>query len=417
VKHLTASTRQEEGRPAPGRKRLRRLMRRLLRWSAAALASLAVFAVIFWAWEALGLPPAGPDRVIVAPAVATIFSAAMLAALSRWAERDDPDLPRGYLSRMSSLGPEEVYPIRPGTWRIGRDRRSCKIVVPSLFPSAGGEHADLICDDTRFWVKGLHDNGTYINDKLIPLNEKQPFDYDQQISLAGPSYSQPEKCTYRLTRQPQPWPRAVPTLNEERSETMAVLMLLADPGHGSPLELDHEFNVIRKTVFGARYSGQVLLEPTAPSSLADLGDKVQQFRPSVLHISGIGSDKGEERGIALPVGRSASARAATADELLGFFRSTAPMVRCVILDACCTREQSAAIARQVACVIGTSSALSDEAALTFTQVLYQGLADGRPVGDAFTRAKNAITRLTPRDRHAAPVIRTHPGTRRQCLTG
>ena len=92
-----------------------------------------------------------------------------------------------------------------------------------------------------------------------------------------------------------------------------------------------------------------------------------------------------------------------------FFRSTAPMVRCVILDACCTREQSVAIARQVACVIGTSSALSDEAALTFKQVLYQGLADGRPVGDAFTRARNAINRLTPRGRHAAPVIYTSPG--------
>lgn len=399
-----------------GRKRVRRLMRWLLRWSAAALASLAVFAVTFWAWEALGLPPAGPDRVIVAPAVGTIFSAAMLAALSKWAERNATDLPRAYLSRMSSLGPEEVYPIRTGTWRIGRDRRYCKIVVPSQFEAAGGEHADLICDDTTFWVESLHDNGTYVDDSLIPLNEKQPFHYGQQISLAGPSYSQPEKCKYLLTRQPQPWTRR-PTRNDERSETMAVLMLLADPVHGSPLDLDREYKLIRETVSGASYGGQVFLEPTALSSLGDLGDKVQKFRPSVLHISGIGRNEGEERGIALPVGKSASARAATADELLGFFRSTAPMVRCVILDACCTREQSVAIARQVACVIGTSSALSGEAALTFTQVLYQGLADGRQVGQAFSRAKNAITRLTPLGRHAVPVMHAHPGTRQQCLTG
>ena len=396
-------------------KRLRRLMRRLLRWSAAALASLAVFAVIFWAWNALGLPPAGPDRVIVAPAVATIFGAAMLAALSPLAERDAPDLPKGYLSRMSSRGPEDVYPITTGTWRIGRDHQ-CTIVVPSRFEPAGNDHADLICDDTGFWMVSLHDNGTYINDTLIPQNEKRPFTYGQQISLAGPSYSKPERCTYLLTRQPQPWPRTA-TRNDERSETMAVLMVLADPVHGDPLLLDRKYKFIRETVSRARYGNQVLPEPADPSSLGDLGLKVQTFRPSVLHISGIGSAEGEERGIALPIGMSANARAATADELLGFFRSTAPMVRCVILDACCTREQSMAIARQVACVIGTSSALSAEAALTFTQVLYQGLADGRQVGDAFTRAKNAITRLTPRGRHAAPVIYAHPGTRQQCLTG
>jgi hypothetical protein len=193
--------------------------------------------------------------------------------------------------------------------------------------------------------------------------------------------------------------------------------VLADLVHGDPLVRDQEYKFIQKTVSGARYGNQVLQESADPSSLADLGDKVRTFRPSVLHISGIGRNEGEDRGIAFPVGRSASARAAAADELLGFFRSTAPMVRCVILDACCTREQSTAIARQVPCVIGTPSALSDEAALTFTHVLYQGLADGRPVGDAFTRARNAITRLGPRGRHAAPVIHAHPGTKRQCLTG
>ena len=51
------------------------------------------------------------------------------------------------------------------------------------------------------------------------------------------------------------------------------------------------------------------------------------------------------------------------------------------------------------------------------QVLYAGLADGRPVGQAFTRAKNAITRLTARGKRTAPVIHAHPGTRLQCLTG
>jgi len=400
----------------PAMKNPIRLMRMLMRWSMVTLASLAVFGVTFWGWVALGLPPAGADRLIVAPAVAAVLSGATLTALSGWAARNPPDRPRGYLSRMSSRGTEEVYPIGPGRWRIGRES-DCDIVVPDRFKAAGRNHADLICDDTGFWLESQHDNGTYIDDELIPQNEKQPFGYGQQLSLAGPSDSEPEKCTFLLTQEPHPWPRAAPTDNRERSETMAVLMLLADPARGSLLDLDREFQVIRKTISSTRNSGQVLLKPIAASSLADLGPEVREFRPSVLHISGIGGHEGKEHGIALLAGKSAGAQLASADELLGFFRLTAPMVRCVILDACYRREQSLAIAQQVACVIGTPSVLSDEAALTFTLALYQGLADGRAVGEAFTRAKNAVTRLIPRGKHAAPVIHAHPGTRRQCLTG
>ena len=201
---------------------------------------------------------------------------------------------------MSSRGAEEVYPIGSGEWHIGREG-DCDIIVPCQFKAAGRKHADLICDDTGFWVKSLHDNGTYINDELIPQNEKQPFVCGQQLSLAGPSDSEPEKCRYVLTQEPQPWPRAAPTDNRERSETMAVLMLLADPAHGSLLDLDRELQAIRKTVSSARNNGQVLLKPVVASSLADLGPEVHQFRPSVLHISGIGSHEGKERGIALPV--------------------------------------------------------------------------------------------------------------------
>ena len=119
MRPVTASRWQAEDGPTPSGKRLSRLMRLVLRWSMVTLASLAVFAVTFWGWVVLGLPPAGADQLIVAPAVAAVLSGATLTALSGWAARNTPDRPRGYLSRMSSRGAEEVYPIGSGEWHIG----------------------------------------------------------------------------------------------------------------------------------------------------------------------------------------------------------------------------------------------------------------------------------------------------------
>ena len=146
------------------RKRLRRLRRRLLRWSAATLASLAVFALTFWAWEALGLPPAEPDRESSSRRSRRSSAPPCSRPSVHSPNAMLPTCRKAYLSRMSGLGPEEVYPITTGTWRIGRDH-GCKIVVPCRFKAAGKEHADLICDDTGFWVESLHDNGTYIDDQ------------------------------------------------------------------------------------------------------------------------------------------------------------------------------------------------------------------------------------------------------------
>lgn len=392
-----------------------RLVRRPQRWSVTVSACLAIFAAVWWAWEALGLPPAGSNRLGVALAVAAVLSAVAGLPLAAWAGRDGAlDPPRGYLSRLSDRGPEEVYPIRPGKWLIGRDPAICDVVVPREFRAAGQRHASLSSDDTRFWIESLHENGTYVLDELIPLNVKRPLTYDQQISLAGPRGSKPDKCTFVLTQRPLPWPRPTPTDNQAGTETAIVLALLADPAGGARLDLDREVRAVDKAVSAARNSGQVLLKPWIAPSLADLGMELYQFRPSILHISGIGSE-GEERGIVLPVDDSGGARSASPAELGEFFRVKAPMVRCVVLNACYTPEQGIAIARQAGCVIGTPSLVSEEAALAFVQVLYHGFANGLTIGVAFAQAKKAITRLIP-GKHAVPVIHARPETRQQCLT-
>jgi hypothetical protein len=65
-------------------------LRVVFRWFVAALVCLLVFAMSWWAWEALRLPPAGGDRLGVALAVATVVSAVTAGPLFAWAGREQP---------------------------------------------------------------------------------------------------------------------------------------------------------------------------------------------------------------------------------------------------------------------------------------------------------------------------------------
>ena len=65
--------------------RLGRRVRVLWRWPVVVVAFLAAFALCWWVWEALRLPPAGPDRLGVALAVAAAVSAALSGPLFFWA--------------------------------------------------------------------------------------------------------------------------------------------------------------------------------------------------------------------------------------------------------------------------------------------------------------------------------------------
>ena len=63
-------------------------MGRLGRWVCAIVGSLGMFALVWWVWFLLDLPPAGPDRLGVALAVAGAVAIAGGAPLAWWAGRE-----------------------------------------------------------------------------------------------------------------------------------------------------------------------------------------------------------------------------------------------------------------------------------------------------------------------------------------
>jgi hypothetical protein len=74
---------------------LARYLRAQWRWTVAAAVPLAVFALCWWAWEVMRLPPAGGDRLGVALTVAAVVSAAVGAPVVSWAGRERVGEPGG----------------------------------------------------------------------------------------------------------------------------------------------------------------------------------------------------------------------------------------------------------------------------------------------------------------------------------
>ncbi|HEY7146236.1 MAG TPA: tetratricopeptide repeat protein [Streptosporangiaceae bacterium] len=116
----------------------------MARWIFAVSGSLAVFAVCWWAWYAIGLPPAGANRLAVAVPVAAVLSAALSGPLVSWAGRDRP----GAMPGDGQGAPRPVLPA--GTVVVGEIPRQppafvARATVGRLAAAAGSGRVAVLC--------------------------------------------------------------------------------------------------------------------------------------------------------------------------------------------------------------------------------------------------------------------------------
>lgn len=122
---------------------------------------------------------------------------------------------------------------------------------------------------------------------------------------------------------------------------------------------------------------------TRPDDLLQL---LNQHRPRIVHFSGHGSSAGalmlsDDRGQVAPVAASA---------LDALFATLKEDVRLVVMNACYSRVQAAAISRNIDFVVGMNGTIGDRAAIVFAAALYGALGFGRSVRQAFDQARVAL---------------------------
>lgn len=171
-----------------------------------------------------------------------------------------------------------------------------------------------------------------------------------------------------------------------------VLFFAADPlsaqpdGRAARLLLDEDVRQIREKVRAAEHRDALEFDLRLAARPDDLLQALNETRPQVVHFSG----HGESEGLVLAGANGRGPHVVDAAALGQLFEVFRGDIRVVVLNACFSLPQAQAIAASVGCAIGTRSAISDEAAITFGAAFYRAIAFGHSVKMAYDQARTAL---------------------------
>jgi tetratricopeptide (TPR) repeat protein len=180
-----------------------------------------------------------------------------------------------------------------------------------------------------------------------------------------------------------------------------LLFLAASPTDTARLNVDQECRAIGKALRSAELlRDRFTIENHGAVRLEDLHQLLALHRPQIVHFSGHGSAF-KEIVLETSSGSNHPVSAEALGQLFSVFKND---IRCVILNACDSEEQTDAIARHIDCVIGISQAISDSASIFFATAFYQSLAYGQDVRSAFDAGCNALRLHNPDEKNTPRLI-------------
>ena len=181
-------------------------------------------------------------------------------------------------------------------------------------------------------------------------------------------------------------PGAPPRARVNKTQAPCLLVLAANPTDLVQLALDEELRVIDGALRRSGNTPRLDLRYYPALRIRDLQDLLQRHRPTVVHFCGHGQHTG---GIMLQ-DEDGHSRAVEPQALANLFALFREQVRCVVLNACYSAVQAAAIAAHIDVVIGMADVFSDQAAVEFAAALYQAVGYGSNLQTAFALACNQI---------------------------
>lgn len=190
--------------------------------------------------------------------------------------------------------------------------------------------------------------------------------------------------------------------DRQQFEPKKILILAANPKGTTRLRLDEAVREIEEGLRRAKHRDRFEIRSKWAVRLGDLRRALLDYEPHIVHFTGHGEENSDclmvedEMGFAVRISNRA---------LSGLFKLFSKHVRCVILAACHSEPQAAAISKYIDYVIGMKKEIKDKAALEFSVGFYDALAAGRPVREAFEFGCNAIQfKFSDISEHLIPVF-------------
>lgn len=175
----------------------------------------------------------------------------------------------------------------------------------------------------------------------------------------------------------------VTSLEPTPDHKVKIMFLAANPLSTSRLDLEEEQRGVENELRAVKFRERVELVSHYAVRPDDLLRHVRSDQPKIVHFSGHGSPSG-----IMLRNDSGKHQSVSGASLARFFEGRG--VELVVLNACFTGAQAADIGRSVRAVIGTSSAVGDEAARRFSCAFYRTLGDGFSIEDAFRDGGDAV---------------------------
>jgi hypothetical protein len=180
-----------------------------------------------------------------------------------------------------------------------------------------------------------------------------------------------------------------------------ILFLAANPIGIDQRALDREARAIQQELASTGRRDYFDFVTRWAAEPLDLLRALRTLKPAVVHFSGHGSGHSADE---TPTGASAGERRhgvyfqnangeaqwVSAEALAHAFGAAGASVQLVVLNACYSDVQAAALLSQVPCVVGMTGAADDAAVRHFATGFYGGLGDGASISDAYQQGRAAI---------------------------
>ncbi|WP_428267062.1 SAVED domain-containing protein [Haliangium sp.] len=191
--------------------------------------------------------------------------------------------------------------------------------------------------------------------------------------------------TYEYSSTAQPKYHGALVLGQEPALTLKLQFITATPKTSSALRTGEEQREIRDALRDGEHRDRFaeLPEPRPAAQATDLQKYIRRDRAHIIHFSGHADGDGS---LVLEdsKGNPERVRPETLRMLFKLYNH-AGHIRCVVLNACNTRDMALALVREPAvipCVIATTAKVCDKAAIAFSVAFYSALADGESLARA-----------------------------------
>jgi hypothetical protein len=165
-----------------------------------------------------------------------------------------------------------------------------------------------------------------------------------------------------------------------------ILFISVNPSGTQRLSLDEEFRGVTEKIRASKYRDAFDMRCAPAARADDLLFHLNDYQPHIVHFSGHGE---AAEGLVL-LDRDGRPKPVGGDALAQLFATLRDDIRLVVLNACWSKAQAAAIAETIDCVIGMRTPILDASAILFAETFYLALGFGRSVQNAFDQARARV---------------------------